>query len=562
MCKCAGRTRRKAVTLLAYPACLTTRACPRNRQQNKSEENRHKMSSGGGVKLADLCADCCAADPSWASLSLGVLICSRCALVHFGLGRHVSHIVCVNDRLPVRQKELLDALSTRNINSVWEHYLLDSSFTGGYRKPSPNDQSLHPTRSAFIKSKYVFMNFMERLPHDVNELQVNIRLMTNLRTNDVDESLKLILQGADVRFVHHDTGQTLLHAAVLAGQPLQVELLLIHGADPRAEDTAGHSALDLARAACRPDLTSQMMSALNQLSDRLQSFVASIDGQLLTNTSPPLQLDDEVRTELCKDLYDEVERRELQELMNCDEVPFLPVNPAFASVRNQSRQKLARLSRQELATLIVMCVGQERLRETNSCDGVGSGSRILDDDDEPLYDSVCGDDDITIIAEEIEQSATASIIETPESPTTSPPSPAPALPAAPPPVIEAPGFFPNLILKTDEITKRTHALLMAAKTQNESSYLSICKQIRCSVVEMSYLLPQSFAEPACHSALQDIIRAADDLVDNCDCLLTGDKAENAQNIIKLVFNVAHGVKTFVTSFPHLRNKQPPSLGQT
>lgn len=65
---------------------------------------------------------------------------------------------------------------------------------------------------------------MERLPNDVTELQVNIRLMTNLRTEDVDESLKLILQGADVRFVHPETGQTLLHAAVLAGQPLQVGL--------------------------------------------------------------------------------------------------------------------------------------------------------------------------------------------------------------------------------------------------------------------------------------------------------------------------------------------------
>lgn len=184
--------------------------------------------SAGGVKLADLCADCCAADPSWASLSLGVLLCSRCALVHFGLGRHVSQIVYVDERLPPRQKELLDLLSTRNINSVWEHYLLDSNFTGGCRKPSPNDQSLHPTRSAFIKSKYVLMNFVERLPNDATELQVNIRLMTNLRTEDVDESLKLIIQGADVRFVHPETGQSLLHSAVLAGHPLQVRMKISH----------------------------------------------------------------------------------------------------------------------------------------------------------------------------------------------------------------------------------------------------------------------------------------------------------------------------------------------
>lgn len=301
-----------------------------------------------------------------------------------------------------------------------------------------------------------------------------------------------------------------------------------------------------------------MMTALNQLSDSLQSFVTSIGGQMLANSPPPLQLDDEVRTELCKDLYDEVERREIQSQMNCDEVPFLPVNPAFASIRNQSRQKLARLNRQELAALIVLCVGQERLSAHNSCSGsVGGGVRLPDDDDEPLYDSVCGDDDITIVTEEVEETMAASAAETPtEWLTASPPSPAPTLQSAPPPVAEAPSFFPNLIVKTDEITKRTHALLVAAKTQNDASYLSICKQIRCSVLEMSYLLPHSYPEPACHSALQNIIRAADDLVNNCECLLNGDKAENAQKIIKLVFTVAHGVKTFVISFPHLRNTQP------
>lgn len=296
-----------------------------------------------------------------------------------------------------------------------------------------------------------------------------------------------------------------------------------------------------------------MTAALNQLSDRLQSFVVSTEGQL-PNTSPPLHLDEEIRTELCKDLYDEVDRREVQLKMNCgDEVPFLPVNPAFASVRNQSRQKLARLSRQELAALIVLCVGQERLPNLPSA---GRPLSVVnnDDDGEPLYDSVCGDDEIcTTESIDLAKKATSFEVESRiESPTANPPSPAPTTPT------EAPGFFPNLIMKTDEITKRTHALLVAAKTQNDSSYLSICKQIRCSVLEMSYLLPQSYAEPICHAALQDIIRAADDLVDNCETLVGGDKAENAQKIIKLVFNVAHGVKTFVMSFPHLRNAQLPA----
>ncbi|XP_003747197.1 ARF GTPase-activating protein GIT1 [Galendromus occidentalis] len=502
-----------------------------------------------GVKLADLCADCCAADPGWASLSLGVLLCSRCALVHLELGRHFPQIVCLDKKLPPRQRELLEVLSTRNINSVWEHYLLDSNYTGGCRKPSPHDQNRHPTRSAFIEAKYIMLNFMERLPHDATELQTNLRLMNTVRSNDVEESLKLILQGADVRFVHPETQSTSLHNAVLAEQPLQVELLLIHGADPRNQDGNGYTALDVAKAAGRSDLVAQMSSALNQVADRLQAFAASSE---INQNAPTLNLSDDVLAELCRDLYDEVERRDLLKQMGCDDVPFLPVNKAFSSVRNQSRQKLARLSKQELATLITFCVGQETAK-----------SRVThedDDDDEPLYDSVCGDDDV------ISQAPAELLVESPAQAAPLPPPPLPpvtapvqALPPPPPPTspppLQPPGFYPNLLIKTEEITKHTHNLLLAAQSQNDNCYLSICKQIRGSVIEMSYLLPQSYPDVSCKTALQELLNSANHLVESCEQLLGTDKAENAKSIIKYAYNVARGVKTFVTSFPHVRNSQ-------
>ncbi|KAI8065195.1 hypothetical protein BC940DRAFT_334861 [Gongronella butleri] len=38
------------------------------------------------------CADCCAKNPRWASYSLGVLLCMRCASLHRKMGTHISKV--------------------------------------------------------------------------------------------------------------------------------------------------------------------------------------------------------------------------------------------------------------------------------------------------------------------------------------------------------------------------------------------------------------------------------------------------------------------------------------
>lgn len=40
----------------------------------------------------DLCAECSAPEPDWASLNLGILVCIECSGVHRNLGVHISKV--------------------------------------------------------------------------------------------------------------------------------------------------------------------------------------------------------------------------------------------------------------------------------------------------------------------------------------------------------------------------------------------------------------------------------------------------------------------------------------
>ncbi|KAK3222478.1 hypothetical protein Dsin_009503 [Dipteronia sinensis] len=110
----------------------------------------------------DLCAECNAPEPDWASLNLGILLCIECSGVHRNLGVHISKVRSLTLDVKVWEPTILDlfgALGNAYCNSLWEGSLQEdgrvvkSNATTTIRKPCPKDTISH--KELYINAKYV-----------------------------------------------------------------------------------------------------------------------------------------------------------------------------------------------------------------------------------------------------------------------------------------------------------------------------------------------------------------------------------------------------------------------
>uniref|UniRef100_A0A671S9T2 ARF GTPase-activating protein GIT2-like n=1 Tax=Sinocyclocheilus anshuiensis TaxID=1608454 RepID=A0A671S9T2_9TELE len=372
----------------------------------------------------EVCADCSAPDPRWASINRGVLICDECCSIHRGLGRHSSQVRHLTQTpWPSSQLQMVKSLYNNGANSIWEHSLLDpSSIMSGKRKANPQDR-VHPNKTDFIKAKYQMLAFVHRMPcredDSVTAKDLSKQLHSSVRTGNLETCLRLLSLGAQANFFHPEKGNTPLHVAAKAGQLLQAELLTVYGADPGAPDSSGKNPIDYARQAGHQELADRLVEIQFELTDRLafylcgrkpdhknsQHFIIpqiadSLDlSELSKAAKKKLQsLSNHQFEELAMDVYDEVDRRETDAVWLATQnhstlvtdttvVPFLPVNPEYSSTRNQGRQKLARFNAHEFATLVVdILTDAKRRQQGNSPDN-------FKEMDQPDYDSVASDED-------------------------------------------------------------------------------------------------------------------------------------------------------------------------
>uniref|UniRef100_A0A665U8F2 ARF GTPase-activating protein GIT2-like n=1 Tax=Echeneis naucrates TaxID=173247 RepID=A0A665U8F2_ECHNA len=396
------------------------------------------------VRSREVCADCSAPEPRWASVNRGVLICDECCSIHRGLGRHSSQVRhLTHSSWPPSQLQMVQTLYGNGANSIWEHSLLDpSSSVSGKRKANPQDR-VHPNKTEFIKAKYQMLAYVHRMPcredDSVTAKDLSKQLHSSVRTGNLETCLRLLSLGAQANFFHPEKGNTPLHIAAKAGQMLQAELLAVYGADPGALDSSGKTPIDYARQAGHQELAERLVEIQYELTDRLtfylcgrrpdhrngQHFIipqmadSSLDlSEFAKAAKKKLQsLSNHQFEELAMDVYDEVDRRETDAVCLATQnhstlvtdttvVPFLPVNPEYSSTRNQGRQKLARFSAHEFATLVIDILTDAKRRQWgNSCDSPKETVELIlqgidsrhnsesQDNDQPDYDSVASDED-------------------------------------------------------------------------------------------------------------------------------------------------------------------------
>ncbi|XP_061461256.1 ARF GTPase-activating protein GIT1 isoform X2 [Rhineura floridana] len=384
---------------------------------------------------AEVCADCSAPDPGWASINRGVLVCDECCSVHRSLGRHISIVKHLrHSPWSATLLQMVHTLASNGANSIWEHSLLDpAQVQSGRRKANPQDK-VHPTKSDFIRAKYQMLAFVHKLPcrddDGVTAKDLSKQLHSSVRTGNLETCLRLLSLGAQANFFHPEKGTTPLHVAAKAGQILQAELLVVYGADPGAPDVNGRSPIDYARQASQHELAERLVECQYELTDRLAFYLCgrkpdhknghyiipqmadSLDlSELAKAAKKKLQaLSNRLFEELAMDVYDEVDRRENDAVWLTTQnhstlvtersaVPFLPVNPEYSATRNQGRQKLARFNAREFATLIIDILSEAKRRQQGK--SLTSPTEILDSSlhgpsdlhDQHDYDSVASDED-------------------------------------------------------------------------------------------------------------------------------------------------------------------------
>uniref|UniRef100_A0A8C2HAF1 Arf-GAP with coiled-coil, ANK repeat and PH domain-containing protein n=1 Tax=Cyprinus carpio TaxID=7962 RepID=A0A8C2HAF1_CYPCA len=148
-----------------YIERLDRTASPSISSIDSANEPRERSSRGESILQRILClpgnqqcCDCGQAEPRWASINLGVLLCIECSGIHRSLGVHCSKVRSLT--LDSWEPELLKLMCELG-NSIINHIYEGSCEEQGLKKPGPS--SSRQEKESWIKAKYVEKKFLKKM---------------------------------------------------------------------------------------------------------------------------------------------------------------------------------------------------------------------------------------------------------------------------------------------------------------------------------------------------------------------------------------------------------------